>query len=99
MFDINKPEFSKNSLDICRGTILRANQNISYLGVKIGDLLPIGFDGQYVRCQGLTWGIEDLVEEIRSGVWTITGRRVNLSNEVVARRFGNTIEQRKELAH
>lgn len=88
------PEFPTNSAGLERGSVILANQDIDYLGIKKGVEFSIGFDGEFVRCSGLTWDIEGLVEEINDGVWTITGKKVNLDDPEIAKKFIKVIERR-----
>jgi|GEM_PF-3902362 len=70
----NIPEFPANPLNLKRGTVLEAADPICRsCGVQIGQRFPIGFDGEYVRCGGLTWSVDQLVGEIRAGYWAIYG--------------------------
>jgi len=88
------PEFPKSTMGLQRGSILRAVEDIPQLGFKRGDRFPIGFDGQYVRCLGFTWSIDQIEDEILRGVWTITGEVADLSDPAKAKHFAEKIEQR-----
>lgn len=84
--------FPENGLGLQRGTILEATDEIVWqLGMKIGDRIPIGFDGKSVRCGPFDWSIEQLVEEVECGVWKIVGR-VDLSKEAKSLEFARKIE-------
>ena len=49
------------------------------LGIPVGKSIPIGWDGQYVRCGPYTWSVDQLAEEIAGGFWEIdTTKRMNL---------------------
>ena len=87
--------FPKNNAGLERGSFIRANQDLSFLGIEKGMEFPIGFDGQYVRCSGLIWDIEGLIEEIQDGVWTITDKKVNFNDPEMTKKFIKVIEKRE----
>ena len=68
------PEFPVNHLGLRRGSILKA---IDYdtacrLGIRIGQLVPIGFNGKKVVSGRIEWDICDLIHEIEvQKVWKI----------------------------
>jgi len=87
------PAFPENNAGLKRGTILQAtHEAVAQLGMKVGDKIPIGFDGKYVRCGPFTWGVEQLTSEIANGVWLIAGV-VDLSDPDRATSFANMVEQ------
>lgn len=88
------PEFPKNKLGLKRGTVLKAKTALAgQLGLKVGDRIPIGFDGKFVRCQGANWSIDQLVREIEVlNYWEIVGE-VNLTDESRSMRFAQKIER------
>ncbi len=88
------PEFPKNNMGLRRGSIIQANEDIPCLGLERGDRVPLGYDGEYVRCMGYTWSIDQIVDEIHRGFWTITEDSCNLSNEQAQREFIQFVEQR-----
>lgn len=50
------------------------------LGIPVGQSIPIGWDGQYVRCGPYTWDVEQLAEEIAGGFWEIDAtKRMDLN--------------------
>ena len=59
------------------GCILKANKDLPFFGIDKGDILPLYFDGKYLRIGSLSWSPEQIAEEINDGVWTI----VENSNE------------------
>jgi len=64
------PEFPENELGLQRGTMLEALDPIcKTIGVDVGQSIPIGWDGEYVRCQGCTWSVEQIVQEISERHW------------------------------
>jgi hypothetical protein len=89
------PEFPPNSLGLTRGTILRVihPDAAAQLGLALGDRIPIGFDGTYVRSFGLTWSIEQLTEEIAVHFfWDIDGC-LDLSDEKLSLAFARRVER------
>ncbi len=90
--------FPANALGLKRGSIIvSAHPQVEeQLGVKVGDSLPIGFDGTYVCCAGFTWSIEQLVKEIRYGLWTINNKCVDLSSEEARHEFRSIVERTAE---
>lgn len=88
------PEFPKNDLGIQRGTLIRCNhiEVEKQLGVKVGEVIPVGYDGEYVRCGPFAWDIEQLCEEINGGYWLITGQ-ADLSNAVHSLKFARKVER------
>ena len=95
MPELEIPKFPKNNIGLVRGSIIVAlTDRTNYLGVKKGSGIPIGFDGNYIRCSNLTWSIDDLVEEIREGIWEIADK-VDLSNKGISQHFAKNVEQLK----
>ena len=96
MKEIKIPEFPKNDVDLVRGSVIVAlTDRTNYLGVKRGDGIPIGFDGEYIRCgSDLTWGIDDLIGEIKGGIWKIEGE-VDLSDKEISQHFAKNVERLK----
>lgn len=88
------PDFPSNLMGIQRGTLIRSNhiQVEKQLGIKIGEKIPVGFDGEYVRCGPFTWSIDQLMDEIDRGYWVIDGL-VDLSNPLVSLGFAEKVEQ------
>lgn len=91
---VSFPDFPVGTMGLQRGSVLQAKEDVSYLGFKRGDEFPIGFDGQCVRCGMADWSIEMLEQEIRDGVWTITGKITDLNNPGIEQLFAEGIEQR-----
>lgn len=85
------PPFPENRMGLRRGTFLRAEKDMPFSGLKKGARIPIGFDGQFIRCDALTWDINTLTEEIDSGIWAVDGE-MDLSDPVASRQFATTIE-------
>ena len=94
MEEIEIPEFPKNVIGLVRGSIIVAlTDRTSYLGIKKGERIPIGFDGEYICCgPTLTWSIDGLIEEIRSGIWKIAIDKVDFSDKEKSRCFARDIE-------
>ena len=65
------------------------------LGVKIGRTIPVGFDGQFVRCGPFTWSIDSLIREVEAGYWSIDGQ-IDLSDPVLSAEFAEEIEMIKK---
>ena len=95
--EIEIPEFPKNDVDLVRGSLIVAlTDRTSYLGVKKGEEIPIGFDGEYIRCgPHLTWDIKGLAKEIAGGIWRVTNKRIDLSDEEISQQFAEVVEQVK----
>jgi hypothetical protein len=76
------PAFPTNRLNLQQGSlIVAADQLITdQLGVPVGQEIPIGWDGQYVRCAGFTWGVDQLCGEIEKGWWTISDQTVDFDD-------------------
>jgi hypothetical protein len=87
-------DFPENSLGIKRGTVIRCNHPLveEQLGIKIGAPILIGFNGEYVICGPFTWSIEQLVDEITSGYWVISGQ-IDLSDPDKNLVFSRLIER------
>lgn len=96
--DFYLPEFPQNMFNLQRGSIIKAVADIPQLGMREGDLLPLGFDGRYVRCLGFTWSIDKLQDEILNGIWEVTGEIVDLSDSERMRSFIQEVEQREATA-
>lgn len=92
------PQFPSNMFGLQRGSILMAARDIPQLGMKKGDLLPVGFDGKYVRCLGFTWSIDKLQDEILDGIWEVTKEIIDLSDSERMRSFIQEVEQREATA-
>jgi len=88
------PAFPSNPLGIRRGTVIRSNHADveNQLGVKVGEAIPIGFDGKYIRCGPFSWDMEQLIQEIDHGYWVIAGH-IDLSNKVVSLHFARDVER------
>ena len=72
--------FPENSLNLKRGSVLEAvYEDIGEWidGLKPGDKIIIGFDGEYVSFLSYSWSIEQIVDEINSGYWKITGEVID----------------------
>lgn len=86
------PDFPNNNAGLKRGTILQAtHEAVSQLGLKVGDRIPIGFDGEYIRCGPFTWSVTQLTDEISGGIWSIAGE-VDLSPPDRSLTFARKIE-------
>lgn len=86
------PEFPANPLGLVRGSILTAkHEAVSQLGLTVGQKIVIGYDGESVRCQGVDWDIDQLVEEINRGIWEITGK-TDLADPARSMDFARTVE-------
>lgn len=87
------PAFPENNVGLRRGTILKAkHEAVSQLGMKVGDKIPIGFDGEYIRCGPFTWDVGQLEDEITNNIWSIDGV-VDLSDSERSLSFTRKIEQ------
>jgi hypothetical protein len=89
-------DFPKNVLGLQRGSLIISNHALveAQLGIRIGQPIPIGYDGVYVRCAAFTWSIEGLVDEIRAGYWKISDHLIDLSDEEKIKKFASAIELR-----
>lgn len=93
MSDLRLPGFPKNFHGLKRGTILKAlDDRVRMVGLKKGDRIPIGYDGEYIRCVSLTWNIEQIVEEILRGVWDVDGE-LDLSDPELSLQFAQHVER------
>lgn len=92
------PEFPANTLSLGRGTILVACENMPEKGVKKGEQIVLGYDGEKVRCADLSWSMEELEQEIWNNLWRVTNRSKTLHRYECAVRFITRIEKRN-LAH
>jgi len=90
-------DFPENNLGLKRGTILEANRNIPEYKLKKGEQLPIGFDGKDICCSSINWTVEQIENEIISGMWTITERCIDLRDYENAKSFIEKVEQRSGL--
>lgn len=89
------PPFPENTAGLKRGTMLEATHPmVAQLGMKVGDRIAIGFDGEYVRFGPLTWDVEQLADEIAHGVWRIVGA-LDLNNSRANELFCLTVEHLK----
>jgi hypothetical protein len=87
------PTFPENKLGLVRGSILQAkDETVSQLGLKVGHQIPIGYDGESVRCMGFDWDIDQLVGEIEAGIWEIVGK-ADLSDPQKSAEFARVVEQ------
>ena len=89
--------FPENSLGLRRGSVLRSAHQIvqEQLGIRVGDRIVVGWDGIYVRCMRFTWDIEQLVDEINAGYWTIVGH-ADLSDPEKSQLFKEIVETDQE---
>jgi len=94
MADLKLPDFPANSLGLKRGSILRSvDAKTEELGLKVGDCIPIGYDGKYIRCDSFTWSLEQLAKEITEWrIWVIDGE-LDLSSPPYSLRFAREIER------
>ncbi len=92
------PEFPKNAFGLKRGSILRAKVSfeIEFLEIEIsqGEEIALGFDGEDVCYRNMIWEIRELEEQIRQGIWRITGEYIDLSNRKKLIAFIEEIEKR-----
>lgn len=87
------PDFPANPLNLKRGSVLKvlSPEVTRWLGIEVGALVQIGFDGESVRHGQFTWSIKQLVEEIGWGAWQIYGE-TDLSDPAVSLEFARRIE-------
>lgn len=89
--------FPFNQSGLKRGTILVSTHvATNSIGVKVGKKIIIGFNGQYICCQGASWDIQQLEEEIKQGLWKIDGE-VDLSDPMDSLSFARKIEEIKNI--
>jgi putative AlgH/UPF0301 family transcriptional regulator len=62
---------AEKKYDFSKGAVLKANEEMAFLGVEKGQEITVQNDGQYLRIGPLTWSAEQLEEEIKNGVWTL----------------------------
>ncbi|MBI2120073.1 MAG: hypothetical protein HYT94_00435 [Parcubacteria group bacterium] len=88
------PVFPENTLNLKRGTVLKVKDPFvtKCLGLKIGQMIPIGYDGEHVCSQGLGWTLEQIIEEIAERqLWEIV-ESIDLSDKEKSLRFAREIE-------
>lgn len=87
------PEFPKNDLGLIRGTILEVTspEAARQLGLQLGMLIPLGYDGIYVCSGPFTWSIDQLINEISGGHWKVRGT-ISRTNEFEKIVFSATVE-------
>lgn len=88
------PEFPENSFGLKRGTVLKVIDPFvtECLGLAVLAIIPIGYDGEYIRSGGLTWDLEQIIEEIEEHhFWEIDGY-IDLSDKERSLRFAKKIE-------
>ncbi|MDB4984754.1 MAG: hypothetical protein JWM20_933 [Patescibacteria group bacterium] len=69
MEEFPKPKTPDMKYDFQNG-IIKANEDMAFLGISKGDTLQPKFDGTYWAVGPLTWSAEQLAEEIDGGTWT-----------------------------
>lgn len=65
------PLQAKKEYDLSKGAVLKANQDMAFLGIAKGDRIEVKFDGEYLKVGPLGWDAEQLTKEINDGVWTL----------------------------
>ena len=65
----NHPE--QKQYDFSRGCILKANQDMPFLGVEKGDVMPVVLEDGILIVGPLSWSPEQLTQEINEGIWTV----------------------------
>lgn len=63
--------FPSNKMELKNGTTLKALADFPWLGIEINKKFQIAWGGEYVRAGGLTWSVQQLIEEIEYGHWLI----------------------------
>lgn len=69
---LNNPPYPANRHQLVNGSVIRGkNETVQQLGLRVGDPIVIGWDGQYVRFGSFTWSVEQLDSEIDCGFWEV----------------------------
>ncbi len=89
-------DFPENPLGLVRGSIIISTNQITVdqMGVAVGQKLPVGFDGKYVRSGPYSWDISQLCDEIALGVWEIASQTINLGDPGNEALFARAVERR-----
>ena len=90
------PKFPENPLELKRGSFLTviSPEVEKSTGLKVGRHIPIGYDGTFVRSGGLTWSIDQLVNEIRDkGYWEVAEEEIDLSDPNLSLKFAREVER------
>ncbi len=89
------PDFPENPLGLKRGTVLRVAHPVitDQLGLKMNRLIPIGYDGECVRCGPFTWSIAQICQEITDRKWWEIDGHMDLSDPTTMKEFNVLFEQ------
>lgn len=65
-------EFPENRHNLTNGSLLRSVEAMSWAGLEKDQVFAIHFDGEYIRAGGLTWGVDQICNEIDTGIWEVS---------------------------
>ena len=68
---VNALQFPDNELGLQNGTVLSPVNDMPWCGLRAGQEFEISWNGKFVCAGGLTWTVEQLVEEIKRGFWLL----------------------------
>ena len=75
---VAKPQtYPDNELGLSNGAQLMITRDAPFLDLVKGDAIEVAWDGQYVRCQSLSWSAHGLNDEVKRGLWTVLKTGVN----------------------
>ncbi len=89
------PKFPENPLGLKRGSFLKviSPEVDKSTGLKVGRHIPIGFDGKHVKSGGLSWSIDQLVDEIRDRKWwEVCEEEMDFSDPDLSLKFAREVE-------
>lgn len=94
---MSRNEFPKNSLGLQRGSCIISNHPRikDELNLDIGMMIPLGYDGTFVRSGIFSWDIADLVDEIEKGYWKIDAV-LDLSHPITEKIFSIAVERKED---
>ena len=67
----NKIKFPQNKFGIKYCATLISNDDQLWCGLMMGDTFQITYDGKFVKSGGLSWSIDQIMNEIDKDFWTI----------------------------
>lgn len=72
----NLPPFPDNSYGLKRGSYIYTNnaELAEEFDFDVGQLIPLCYDGNLVRCCNIGWKIDDLVAGIKDGTWNVSDK-------------------------
>ncbi len=73
------PEFPKNKHGLQRGSYIFSNSEeiAEQYEYPRREPIPLCYDGTHVRCNNISWTIDELVSQIDSGTWHLAGTSID----------------------